>query len=50
MMWLPVLLYWSDGYFISTVGKHDNETIIQEYVKNQGKTYKQIHRKQLSLF
>ena len=41
---------WSDGYFISTVGKHGNETIIQQYVKNQGKNYKQLYRKQPPLF
>lgn len=36
--------FWSDGYFVSTVGKHNNENVIQEYVKNQGKQdeYKQL--------
>lgn len=29
--------FWSDGYFVSSAGKHNNENIIQEYVKNQGK-------------
>jgi len=28
--------FWSDGYFISTVGRHATEEIIKEYVKNQG--------------
>ena len=29
--------FWSDGYFVSTTGKHTSENIIREYVKNQGK-------------
>lgn len=28
---------WSDGYFVATVGKNQNETVIKEYVRNQGK-------------
>jgi putative transposase len=34
--------FWSDGYFVSTVGKHATETVIRQYIKNQGKsgTYK----------
>lgn len=38
--------FWSDGYFVSTVGKNQNEIVIKEYVKNQGKQvaeYKQLH-------
>jgi REP element-mobilizing transposase RayT len=35
---------WTSGYFVSTVGKHGNEEVIENYVKNQGKEYKQIHR------
>lgn len=39
--------FWTDGYFVSTVGKNQNETVIHEYVKNQGKQdcgyYKQIY-------
>jgi len=35
---------WTSGYFVSTVGKHGNEQVIENYVKNQGKQYKQIHR------
>jgi putative transposase len=47
--------FWSDGYFISTVGKKGNETIISQYVKKQGQgEYKRLHRcqehQQLSLF
>jgi len=35
--------FWSDGYFSSTVGKHGSETMIRNYVKNQGKEYVLIH-------
>ena len=28
--------FWSDGYFVSTVGQHGNEETIGKYVKNQG--------------
>ena len=28
--------FWSDGYFISTVGAHGTEEMIKRYVKNQG--------------
>jgi putative transposase len=43
--------FWSDGYFVSSVGKHGNETIISNYVKNQGKGEftKVYESKQLSL-
>ena len=36
--------FWTDGYFISTVGKYTNENAIAEYVKQQGSDneYKQI--------
>ena len=46
--------FWSDGYFISTVGKHGTEKIIGNYVKDQGKrkaAYKSLYvSKQLKLF
>ena len=34
--------FWSDGYYVSTVGQHGNEETISKYVKNQGegKEYK----------
>jgi REP element-mobilizing transposase RayT len=43
---------WTTGYYINTVGQYGNETVIQKYVKEQGKEYKQIYRGaiQLSLF
>ena len=43
--------FWTDGYFVSTVGKHGNEGMIANYVKNQGLTYAQLHNNhQLTLF
>ncbi|CCY45885.1 transposase IS200-family protein [Firmicutes bacterium CAG:822] len=38
--------FWTDGHFVATVGKNQNETVIREYVKNQGKQdteYKQLY-------
>ena len=32
--------FWSDGYYISTVGAHGNEEMINQYVKNQGEKEK----------
>ena len=28
--------FWSDGYYISTVGAHSSEETMKEYIKNQG--------------
>jgi putative transposase len=43
--------FWSDGYFASTVGKHGDEGMIANYVKQQGNEYLQLHRdEQLALF
>ncbi len=28
--------FWSDGYYISTVGAHNSEEAVKQYVKNQG--------------
>ena len=39
--------FWSDGYFISTVGSHGTEEMLKQYVKNQGKSSESI---QLRLF
>ncbi len=43
--------FWSDGYYISTVGHHGTEAQIRDYVAKQGRTneYKQLHVEQLSL-
>jgi REP element-mobilizing transposase RayT len=45
--------FWTDGYYVSTVGQHGNEETIRRYVEEQGieKEYKQIHYDdQLKLF
>lgn len=43
--------FWSDGYFISSVGQHGNENTIGAYVKGQGTQgeYQKLHS-QLGLF
>lgn len=42
--------FWTSGYYVNTVGKYGNEQVIADYVKNQGKNYKQLYRGQLTLF
>ena len=44
--------FWSKGYFISSVGKHGDEEMLKNYVRNQGvdKSYKSLHSGQLKLF
>src|SRR5215813_2754738 len=44
--------FWSDGYYVSTVGQHGNEQMISRYIKQQGreKEYQQLHNQQLELF
>jgi REP element-mobilizing transposase RayT len=46
--------FWTDGYYVGTVGEHGNEQVITEYIKNQGRKkeeYKKIHdERQLELF
>jgi putative transposase len=37
--------FWSDGYYVSTVGAHGNEKMIQQYIEQQG-----AFSGQLSLF
>ncbi len=39
--------FWSDGYYISTVGAHSSEEAMKQYVKNQGDGH---HSSQPSLF
>jgi putative transposase len=41
---------WSSGYFITTVGKHGSEQVIQNYVRSQGGAYQKWHQHQGSLF
>jgi len=44
--------FWSDGYYISTVGRHGSEAEIRRYVANQGreKEYRKLHSQQLTLW
>jgi len=42
--------FWTSGYYLNTVGRYGNEQVISKYVKEQGRTYNQIHRDQLTLF
>lgn len=42
--------FWSDGYFVKTVGQHGNENTIQKYIQGQGKEYQKIHQQQLRFF
>jgi len=44
--------FWTDGYYVGTVGQHATEEVIRQYVRNQGqeKEYLQLHVQQLKLF
>ena len=44
--------FWSDGYYVSTVGRKGSEETIRKHVKEQGKEeeYDQLHEQQLKLF
>ena len=45
--------FWTDGYFVSTVGQHGTEDVISRYVKEQGQDpekYQRWHSQQLRLF
>ena len=44
--------FWSNGYYLATVGGNGSETVIKHYVKQQGraKEYVMIHKDQLKLF
>lgn len=43
--------FWSDGYYISTVGRHGSEGEIRRYIESQGcqKEYTKLHGQQLRL-
>ena len=43
--------FWTDGYYISTVGQNVTEAVIKEYVKKQGQEqhYKRLYAQQLKL-
>ena len=44
--------FWTDGYFVNTVGRNGSEKVIQQYVQNQGKdhNYVILHKDQLALW
>ena len=45
--------FWTEGYYVNTVGQYANEDVIQMYIQNQGEEthiYKKLHKNQLSLF
>ena len=44
--------FWTDGYYVGTVGKNATERVIKQYIQNQGQEqeYKQLHVQQLKLF
>ncbi len=43
--------FWTDGYYLNTVGQYGNLKMLENYVKRQGtKNYTQLHHEQLALF
>jgi len=44
--------FWSNGYYLATVGRNGSERVIHSYVTQQGreKEYEQLHKDQLKLF
>lgn len=42
--------FWTAGFYANTVGQYGNEQVISNYVKQQGKEYRQLHRDQPTLF
>jgi len=42
--------FWTDGYFMNTVGQRGNEESVRKYIEDQGSQYTQLHREQLRLF
>ena len=43
--------FWTDGYYLNTVGQYGNLKMIENYVQKQGfKNYCQLHHQTLSLF
>jgi REP element-mobilizing transposase RayT len=41
--------FWTDGYYINTVGQYGNEAVIQQYVRGQNKEYSRLYREQPKL-
>ena len=43
--------FWTDGFYLNTVGQYGNLKMLENYVKNQGiENYQQIHHQNLFLF
>jgi putative transposase len=42
--------FWSSGYFVDTVGRYTTETVVRNYVANQGNDYHCLLTRQLDLF
>ena len=44
--------FWTDGYYVSTVGQQGSEDTIRQYVRQQGNepAYQQLHSQPLRLF
>ena len=44
--------FWSDGYYVGTVGRHGSEETVRKYVQEQGaqEEYQRLHGQQLKLF
>ena len=42
--------FWTDGYFVSTVGEHANEDVIRNYIQKQGDNaeYKTLHKQKIA--
>ena len=43
--------FWTNGFYVNTVGEYANREVIMQYVKNQGQKendYKRIHSQQLN--
>ena len=43
--------FWSDGYYVNTVGRHGSEEEIRRYVERQGgkQEYKKLHGEQIRM-
>ena len=43
--------FWSDGYFIASVGQHESEETVRRYVQQQGQgsNYRQLHTQTASI-
>lgn len=40
--------FWSDGYYVGTVGERGNWSVVEKYVREQGRPNEEL--KQLSMF